>query len=73
MEPAAGRHPRPGLHPVWLLLLDHEASSTRFSLCTRYVYALYMLVSPLTCCQTGWGTRAGIGDPTAATAAAARA
>lgn len=42
-----------------------------FSRFTRYVVSVYLLlVSILIHVQTGWGTRAGIGDPTAATAAA---
>ena len=42
----------------------------RFSRFTRYIVILHSPIRILIICQTGWGTRAGIGDPTAATAAA---
>ena len=72
MVQAAGHHLRPGLHSLWLLLCYHETLRimhvARGGI--RYFFSVFCSAKTFVSDQTGWGTRAGIGDPTMATAAA---
>lgn len=63
------------LHPFRILFRDYE-DLRMFNLARGRLSALFLfqlLRLQMCCLQTGWGTRAGIGDPTAATNAASAA
>jgi len=72
MEQPRTHHLRTRLHFLWVLLCNHENLRPLYAARGKVVcHVLHVGWGKLTIfAQTGWGTRAGIGDASAATAAA---
>jgi hypothetical protein len=73
LAPTAGYHPCPRLHSLWVLFRHNETLCSLYATRGNYLPSLRAADLIPLCPQTGWGTRAGIGDAGAATAALADA